>query len=64
MATHTATVAAGPGGDAVAQLERLTALHDKGTITNDEFDRMKAESRPWGAHVGPRIDLNTRPLRA
>ena len=43
---RTPAVAAGPGGDAVAQLERLTALHDKGAITNDEFDRMKAELVP------------------
>jgi hypothetical protein len=34
--------AATPTGDAVGQLERLVALHDKGAITNDEFERMKA----------------------
>ena len=44
-----ATVAA-PTGDAVDQLERLSALHDKGTITKDEFDRMKATLVP-GAHT-------------
>ena len=40
--------AAAPAEDAIGQLERLTALHDKGAITNEEFDRMKATlvSRP------------------
>ena len=37
-----AALAAAPAGDAVGQLERLAALHDKGAITKDEFDRMKA----------------------
>ena len=40
-----ATVAA-PTGDALDQLERFTALHDKGTITNEEFDRIKATLVP------------------
>jgi hypothetical protein len=31
-----------PAGDAVGQLERLTALHDKGALTTEEFARMKA----------------------
>jgi hypothetical protein len=39
---HAPATAAVPAGDAVGQLERLTALHDKGAITNDEFSRMKA----------------------
>jgi len=43
---RTPAVAAAAAGDPVAQLERLTALHDKGAITNDEFDRMKATLVP------------------
>ena len=35
-----------PAGDSVGQLERLAALHDRGAITNDEFDRMKATLLP------------------
>jgi hypothetical protein len=38
--------AAAPAGDTVGQLERLSALHDKGAITNDEFERMKAALVP------------------
>ena len=34
--------AAATAGDPVGQLERLAALHDKGAITNEEFERMKA----------------------
>jgi hypothetical protein len=39
-------IAAAPAGDAVGQLERLTALQEKGAISNDEFDRMKAALVP------------------
>ncbi|MGE5274810.1 MAG: SHOCT domain-containing protein [Verrucomicrobiota bacterium] len=39
---RTPAIATAPAGDAVGQLERLAVLHDKGAITNDEFDRMKA----------------------
>jgi hypothetical protein len=38
--------AAEPAGDAVGQLERLAALRDRGAITSDEFDRMKATLVP------------------
>ena len=43
---RTPATAAAPAGDAVGQLERLTALHDKGAITNEEFDRIKATLIP------------------
>jgi hypothetical protein len=43
---RTPAVATAPAGDAVGQLERLTALHDKGAITSDEFGRMKAALVP------------------
>ena len=52
---RTPAIAAAPAGDAVAQLERLTALHDKGAITNDEFDRMKAALVPAAPTSGPLI---------
>ena len=38
--------AAAPAGDTVGQLERLSALHDSGALTNEEFDRMKAALVP------------------
>jgi hypothetical protein len=37
-----APAAAAPGSDTIGQLERLTALRDRGAITNEEFGRMKA----------------------
>jgi len=43
---RTPAIAAVPAGDAVGQLERLTALRDQGAISNDEFDRMKAALVP------------------
>jgi Short C-terminal domain len=39
---RTPATAPAPGDDAVGRLERLTALHDKGALTTEEFDRMKA----------------------
>ena len=48
----TATLAA-PAGDSVDQLERLSALHDKGTITNEEFDRIKATLVPGAPTSDP-----------
>jgi Short C-terminal domain len=47
---RTPAPAAAPPGDAVGQLERLSALRDKGAITNDEFARMKATLVP-AAHA-------------
>jgi len=44
---------AAPAVDAVGQLERLTALHDKGAITNEEFDRVKATLVPGAPTSGP-----------
>jgi len=44
------TTAAAPAADTVGQLERLTTLHDRGAITNEEFDRMKAALVP-AAHT-------------
>jgi putative oligomerization/nucleic acid binding protein len=35
-----------PAADTVGQLERLTMLHDRGAITNEEFDRMKTALVP------------------
>jgi hypothetical protein len=39
---RTPATAAAPADDPVGQLERLVALHDRGALTNEEFDRMKA----------------------
>jgi len=39
---RTPASATAPAGDAVGQLERLSALHDQGALTTEEFDRMKA----------------------
>jgi hypothetical protein len=44
---------AAPAVDPVGQLERLTALHDKGAITNEEFDRVKATLVPGAPTSGP-----------
>jgi hypothetical protein len=44
--------AAAPAGDAVGQLERLAALHDRRAITNDEFERMKATLVPGSPSPG------------
>jgi len=44
--------AAAPAGDAVGQLERLAALHDRGAITNEEFARMKATLVPGAPSPG------------
>jgi hypothetical protein len=38
--------AAAPAGDTIGQLERLSALHDSGALTKEEFDRMKAALVP------------------
>jgi hypothetical protein len=46
-------IAATPAGDAVGQLERLAALHDRGAISNDEFDRMKATLVPGPGTAEP-----------
>ena len=43
---RTPAITAVPAGDAVGQLERLTALRDQGALSNDEFDRMKAALVP------------------
>jgi hypothetical protein len=37
---------------AVGQLERLAALHDRGAITNEEFQRMKATLVPGSPSPG------------
>jgi hypothetical protein len=37
-----ATAVAAPASDPVGQLERLTALRERGALTSEEFDRMKA----------------------
>ena len=47
---RTPASATAPAGDAVGQLERLSALHDQGALTTEEFDRMKA------AVVSPRAE--------
>ncbi len=44
--------AAAPAGDAVGQLERLAELHDRGAITNEEFERMKATLVPGSPSPG------------
>ena len=38
-----AAVAAGGGGDAIATIERLAELRDRGILTDDEFARKKAD---------------------
>src|SRR6478736_8350264 len=44
--------AAAPAGDAIGQLERLAALHDRRAITNEEFERMKATLVPGSPSPG------------
>ena len=42
IATDSVSSVRGPGGDRVADLERLASLHDRGSLTDEEFVAEKA----------------------